>query len=111
MLLPQTHPMILHLHLHHCPRLCRRPLKKAFIPKGMNNQRDLWHSSRGFLASSPDVDEEVEEWPNTSLDKEVAHKLFSKLNRDPLGPPGDSTIIVISNSEEEEDEPAPTAIV
>jgi hypothetical protein len=59
---------------------------------------------------SPDVEEEVEEWPNTLWD-EVTDKLFGELNRDLLGLMGDKILIIISDSEEDAgDESAPTAI-
>jgi hypothetical protein len=59
---------------------------------------------------SPDVEEEVEEWPNTLWD-EVTDKLFGELNRDLLGLMGDKILIIISDSEEDAgDESAPTTI-
>jgi hypothetical protein len=39
---------------------------------------------------------------DTSRDEELARKLFGDLNRDILGPPGDSKIIVLSDSDDED---------
>jgi hypothetical protein len=59
---------------------------------------------------SPEVEEEVEEWPNTLWD-EVTDKLFGELNPDLLGLMGDKILIIISDSEEDAgDESAPTTI-
>jgi hypothetical protein len=38
---------------------------------------------------------------DTSRDEELARKLFSDLNRDILGPPGDGKIIILSDSDDE----------
>jgi hypothetical protein len=38
---------------------------------------------------------------DTSRDEEFTRKLFADLNRDILGPPGDSKIIIIDNSDDE----------
>jgi hypothetical protein len=40
---------------------------------------------------------------DTSWDEELARKLFSDLNRDILGPPGDGKIIVLSDSDDEDE--------
>jgi hypothetical protein len=40
---------------------------------------------------------------DTSRDEEFTRKLFSDLNRDILGPPGDGKIIVISDSDDEDE--------
>jgi hypothetical protein len=40
---------------------------------------------------------------DTSRDEEFARKLFGDLNRDILGPPGDSKIIVISDSDDDDE--------
>jgi hypothetical protein len=40
---------------------------------------------------------------DTSRDEELARKLFSELNRDILGPPGDGKIIVLSDSDDEDE--------
>jgi hypothetical protein len=40
---------------------------------------------------------------DTSRDEEFARKLFGDLNRDILGPPGDSKNIVISDSNDEDE--------
>jgi hypothetical protein len=40
---------------------------------------------------------------DTSLDEELAGKLFGDLNRDILGPPGDGKIIVLSDSDDEDE--------
>jgi hypothetical protein len=40
---------------------------------------------------------------DTSRDEEFARKLFSELNRDILGPPGDGKIIIISDSDNDDE--------
>jgi hypothetical protein len=40
---------------------------------------------------------------DTSRDEELARKLFSDLNRDILGPPGDGKIIILSDSDDEDE--------
>jgi hypothetical protein len=40
---------------------------------------------------------------DTSRDEEFARKLFGDLNRNILGPPGDSKIIIISDSDDEDE--------
>jgi hypothetical protein len=52
------------------------------------------------LALSPSEEDSV---ADTSRDEEFARKLFGNLNRDILGPPGDSKIIVISDSNDEDE--------
>jgi hypothetical protein len=52
------------------------------------------------LALSPSEEDSV---ADTSRDEEFARKLFSDLNRDILGPPGDGKIIVISDSDDEDE--------
>jgi hypothetical protein len=42
---------------------------------------------------------------DTSQDEELTRKLFSDLNRDILGPPGDGKIIVLSDSDDENEKP------
>jgi hypothetical protein len=39
----------------------------------------------------------------TSRDEELTRKLFSDLNRDILGPPGDGKIIILSDSDDEDE--------
>jgi hypothetical protein len=39
--------------------------------------------------------------PNTSWDTEFARRLFGDLNRDVLRPPGDSKVIIFSDSDEQ----------
>jgi hypothetical protein len=46
---------------------------------------------------------EEEPVADTSRDEEIARKLFSDLNRDILGPPGDGKVIVISDSDDEDE--------
>jgi hypothetical protein len=46
---------------------------------------------------------------DTSRDEELVRKLFSDLNRDILGPPGDGKIIVLSDSDDEDETPEDTA--
>jgi hypothetical protein len=41
--------------------------------------------------------------PDTSRDEEFTRRLFGDLNRDVLGPPCDSNIIIINDSNEEEE--------
>jgi hypothetical protein len=102
MVLPQIHLVIPHIHLLHHPRRHRCPLKKG--------QRDLWHAPQGVPAPSLDVDED-KEWLDTLQDEDVASKLLCELNQDLLGPPGDGVVIVISNSKEEGDDPAPATAI
>jgi hypothetical protein len=52
------------------------------------------------LSSSSD---EEDLFTDTSWDAEFARWLFGDLNRDLLGPPGDSKMIILSNSDEEEE--------
>jgi hypothetical protein len=40
---------------------------------------------------------------DTSRDEEFTRKLFGDLNRDILGPPGDSKIIIINDSDDEDE--------
>jgi hypothetical protein len=40
---------------------------------------------------------------DTSRDEEFTRKLFADLNRDILGPPGDSKIIIIDNSDDDDE--------
>jgi hypothetical protein len=47
---------------------------------------------------------------NTSRDEELARKLFGDLNRDILGPPGDSKIIVLDDSDDDAQEEETTDI-
>jgi hypothetical protein len=47
---------------------------------------------------------------DTSLDEELARKLFGDLNRDILGPPGDGKIIVLSDSDDKDETPEDAAI-
>jgi hypothetical protein len=42
--------------------------------------------------------------PDTSWDEEFTKKLLSDLNHEVLGPPGDGKIIILSDSDEEEEE-------
>jgi hypothetical protein len=42
---------------------------------------------------------------DTSRDAEFARKLFSDLNRDILGPPGDGKVIILDDSDEEKEAP------
>jgi hypothetical protein len=46
---------------------------------------------------------EEEPVADTSRDEEIVRKLFGDLNRDILGPPGDSKVIVISDSDDEDE--------
>jgi hypothetical protein len=52
------------------------------------------------LSSSSDEEGLI---PDTTWDEEFAKRLFSDLNRDVLGPPSDSKVIVLSDSDEEEE--------
>jgi hypothetical protein len=52
------------------------------------------------LSSSSDEGDLI---ADVSRDEEFARKLFGNLNRDVLGPPGDSKIIILSDSDEEEE--------
>jgi hypothetical protein len=52
------------------------------------------------LASSSS---EEDSFADTSRDEELARKLFSDLNRDILGPPGNGKIIVLSDSDDEDE--------
>jgi hypothetical protein len=52
------------------------------------------------LALSPSEEDSV---ADTSRDEEFARKLFSDLNRDILGPPGNGKIIVIIDSDDEDE--------
>jgi hypothetical protein len=47
---------------------------------------------------------------DTSRDEELARKLFGDLNRDILGPPGDGKIIVLSDSDDEDEEHKDAAV-
>jgi hypothetical protein len=47
---------------------------------------------------------------DTSRDEELARKLFSDLNRDILGSPGDGKIIVLSDSDDEDETPEDAAV-
>jgi hypothetical protein len=47
---------------------------------------------------------------DTSRDEELARKLFSDLNRDILRPPGDGKIIVLSDSNDEDEEHEDAAV-
>jgi hypothetical protein len=51
------------------------------------------------VLASPSGEEDF--FADTSRDEELARKLFGDLNRDILGPPGDSKIIVLSDSDDE----------
>jgi hypothetical protein len=42
--------------------------------------------------------------PDTSRDEEFARRLFDDINCDILGPPGDDKIMVLSDSDDEEEE-------
>jgi hypothetical protein len=53
------------------------------------------------LSSSSDEEGII---PNILRDEESAKKLFDDLNRDVLGPPGDSEIIILSDFDEEEED-------
>jgi hypothetical protein len=46
---------------------------------------------------------EEDSFADTSRDEELARRLFGDLNRGIFGPPGDSKIIVISDSDDEDD--------
>jgi hypothetical protein len=60
--------------------------------------------SEGFPAVSLVNDDEDWDAPDTLWDEEIAGKLFGDLNRDLLGPLGDDNVIVISDSDEGEQE-------
>jgi hypothetical protein len=42
--------------------------------------------------------------PDTARDFEFTQRLFGELNRDLLGPPDDSKVIILSDFDEEEEE-------
>ena len=46
---------------------------------------------------------------DTSRDEELARKLFGDLNRDILGPPGDSKVIILSDSDADVEAAPPSA--
>jgi hypothetical protein len=47
--------------------------------------------------------EEEDAYPDTSRDEELTKQLFDDLNYGLLGPPGDSNIIILSDSDKEEE--------
>jgi hypothetical protein len=53
------------------------------------------------LSSSSDDEDFI---ADTSQDFEFTQRLYGKLNRDLLGPPGDSKVIILSDSNEEREE-------
>jgi hypothetical protein len=59
------------------------------------------------LSSSSDVEDLL---ADTSRDAEFTRQLFGDLNRDVLGPPGDSKVIILSDSDEKEEVHEETAI-
>jgi hypothetical protein len=59
------------------------------------------------LASSSD---EEDFFTDTSRDEEFARKLFGDLNRDILGPPGDSKVIILSDSDADVEAAPPSAV-
>jgi hypothetical protein len=53
------------------------------------------------LSSSSDEGDLIND---VSRDEELARRLFGDLNRDVLGPPGDGKIIILSDSDEKEED-------
>jgi hypothetical protein len=86
----------------------------------------VWEQG-GSFGKAPVVDlssssDERDLIADVSWDEDFARRFFGDLNRDVLGPPGDSKIIILSDSDEEEEvreekpayakrSPAPTASV
>jgi hypothetical protein len=66
--------------------------------------RECGEPSKEFSVVALDSEDEDDDQnaPDTVWDEEIARKLFSDLNRDLLGLPGDGSVIIINDSEEEE---------
>jgi hypothetical protein len=57
----------------------------------------------GVFPASRSKVEEIEVKPDTSWDEEITRKLFEEFNQELLRIPGDSSLVIISDSEEEEE--------
>jgi hypothetical protein len=99
------------LHLHQATPRCRH--LGSSPPPASSPEVSSWGSSLpihehdksyvGFLVVDLSLGEE-DAFPNTSWDEKIARKIFGDLNRGLLGPLEDGNMIILSDSDEEEEE-------